>query len=102
MSDDTLPLRAELEDRLAREKHCLAAAELELSELITLKVRLEEQIAYTERAVKDGVSKVDKAWTAVRRRIDAETDSPLDAEVVKQRCARLLGPSNTSQFMNQA
>jgi hypothetical protein len=81
-----------LKDALGRDKHCLAAAELELVELVAFRTRIEEQIAHAERSVRDWSEKVCDSWRAVRHRIEAETDSPLDADVVKARCRKLLGP----------
>lgn len=80
----------ELIDTYAREKHCLAAAELDLQELNDTRTALEERIAHAERAMRDCVIRVDASYQAVRRRIDAQTDSPLHTELVNDRCAKLL------------
>lgn len=92
MSSDTLAPLGELTERLTRDKHCLAAAELDLGELREHHRRIEEQIAHAERSVKEWVDKVDSSWRMVRRRIELETDSPLEVDVVKRRCLTVLGP----------
>lgn len=89
---ETLVVLSELTDRLTRDKHCLAAAEMELGELRDFHKRVEERIAHAERSVKEWADKVDSSWRAVRRRIEAETDSPLEADVVRRRCLVALGP----------
>ena len=87
MSDDQLQA---LKDALARDKHCLAAAELELDELTADRTKIEERICEVERRVKAEIERVKASWHAVRHRIDAETDSPLDGELTERRCAKLL------------
>ena len=92
MAQDTLPLTDELKDNHARNKHCLAAAELELSEFLDHRTKIEEQIAHSERSVSDWKREVEKSRLALIRRFECETDSPLEADVVKRRCLSVLGP----------
>lgn len=79
-----------LKDTLARDKHCLAAAQLELDELTADRTKIEERICEVERRVKAEIARVQASWNAVRHRIDAETDSPLEGELIERRCLKSL------------
>lgn len=103
MADDPSQLD-ELKAKHGRNKHCLAAAELELAEIDRLRERLEIRHSQVERERDAWKREVQNSEFAVMRRVNAETDSPLDpevAEAVTERCRKLLSPTNTSQFLNQ-
>lgn len=102
MDDDpTIPLR----DKLGGDKHVLAAARLEKQELVALRTRIEEAICQVDRVIDQCVNAIDSDWTAIRKQINAETDSPLESEAVKDiaaRCLALIGPCATTQFCKDA
>lgn len=83
----------ELIDHYGRDKHCLAAAEKDLRELIDHKVKVEEQIAYAERNVRHWVNRADASYSAIRHRIDAQTDSPINTVTDEMVADRIWGPS---------
>jgi hypothetical protein len=84
-----------------RDKACLAAAELDLQELNAALVTIQERICHAERSFKHWQSRTDASYSAVRRRIDAQTETSMSDEVIKARCNKALMVSNTSQFINQ-
>lgn len=86
-------------DAYGRDKMCLAAAELDLQELMAAKVELEERLAYAERTFKSWQTRTDASYSAVRRRIDAQTETALSDEIVKARCCKALMVNSTTQFL---
>ena len=85
-----------------RDKACLAAAELDLQELNQARVSIEERIAHAERDFKHWQSRTDASYSAVRRRIDAQTDNAMATEAANQRCRKLLTiPANVTQYIKQ-
>lgn len=89
-------------DDYAKDKACLAAAELDLQELSEERRILEERICHAEQDFKHWQSRTDASYSAVRRRIDAQADSAMATEVANNRCRKLLTlPINQGQYIKQ-
>ena len=69
-----------LMDRLARARDVEAAAELEVRELTQDEAIIARKRERAERCLKHAVAKVEEAWGAVRRQIDAQTHSAFEDE----------------------
>lgn len=99
MPDEPASQLDQLIDAYGKDKACLAAAELDLQELTEARVTIEERIAHAERDFKHWQSRTDASYNAVRRRIDAQTETALSDEIVKARCSKALMVSSTTQFL---
>lgn len=89
MADDLSQLSELIED-LARAKETLAAAELDVRDRKADEVDARAKTERAERCLKACVAHVDAAWSAVRRRIDAQTKNALEDELAEARCAKLI------------
>jgi hypothetical protein len=86
--------------KYGRDKQCLCAAELDLQELNAARVQIEERIAHAEREFKHWQSRTEASYSAVRRRIDAQTDSAMATEATQARCKKLLTlPADRLQYI---
>lgn len=88
----------ELIELYGRDKACLAAAELDVQDLHEAKRIIEERICHAEREFKRWQNKTDSSYSAVRRRIEAQTETSLTDEIVKARCSKALIVTATTQF----
>lgn len=81
---------SELIEDLSRAKETLAAAELDVRDRQADEADAKAKTERAGRCLKACAANVEAAWSAVRRRIDAQTKNAFEDELANDRCAKLI------------